>query len=82
MPQTGRDMKDPFSDAFRRELTRALNTANGKKKREVLTVKRDVLFAQFLRNPEDIRLALEIKFIDDQVALCCEQMRQERKKRI
>jgi hypothetical protein len=74
-------MKDPFSDAFRRELTRALNAANGKKKREVLTSKRDVLFAAFLRNPEDIRLALEIKFIDDQVAACTEQMRLERKRR-
>lgn len=74
-------MKDPFSDVFRRELVRALKTANGKKKREVLTAKRDALFAQFLRNPEDIRLALEIKSIDDQVAECAEQMRQESKRR-
>lgn len=74
-------MKDPFSDAFGRELARALKTANAKEKREVLTAKRNALFAQFLRNPEDIRLALEIKFIDDQVAECTEQMRQESKRR-
>ena len=58
-------MKDPFSHAFKRELTRTLVAANGKKKREVLTQKRDVLFAKFLRNPEEIHLALEIKFIDE-----------------
>ncbi len=74
-------MKDPFSHAFKRELTRTLVTANGKKKREVLTAKRDVLFAKFLRNPQEIRLALEIKLIDDQVALCTELMRQETKRR-
>jgi hypothetical protein len=81
MPQARLAMKDPFSDAFRRESTSTLKTANGRKKREVLTAKRDVLFKKFLRNPEEIRLALEIKFIDDQVALCTEQMRQERKRR-
>jgi hypothetical protein len=75
MLQARPGMKDPFSHAFGKELTSALET------RKVLTAKRDLLFAQFLRNPMDIHLALEIKFIDDQVAKCAEQMRQERKGR-
>jgi hypothetical protein len=43
------------------------------RKRKELTAKRNLLFAQYLRNPTDIRLALEIKRIDDQVAKSIEQ---------
>ena len=39
-----------------------------KKKRKDLTDKRNLLFAQYLKNPVDTRLALEIKLIDDQIA--------------
>ena len=48
------------------------------KKREELKAKRNLLFARFLNNPLETRLALKIKIIDDQVAECCEQMRQMR----
>jgi hypothetical protein len=44
-----------------------------RKKRKELTAKRNLLFAQYLKNPQDTRLALEIKLIDDQVALSIEQ---------
>ena len=39
-----------------------------KKHQEDLKAKRDVLFAQFVRNPKEIHLALEIKAIDDKIA--------------
>lgn len=48
-------------------------------KREELKAQRNLLFKEFLRNPQDTRLALKIKLIDDQVAACAEQMEQERK---
>ena len=47
--------------------------ADERKKRKELTTKRNLLFAQYLKNPQDIRLALEIKRIDDQVAQSIEQ---------
>jgi hypothetical protein len=43
------------------------------RKRKELTAKRNLLFAQYLKNPTDIHLALEIKRIDDQVAKSIEQ---------
>lgn len=49
-----------------------------RKKRQELKAKRNLLFQQFLKNPEDIRLALKIKMIDDQIAECTEQMEQRR----
>ncbi len=39
-----------------------------KRKREELKAKRNLLFERYLKNPQDTRLALEIKAIDDQVA--------------
>jgi hypothetical protein len=47
--------------------------ADERKKRKELTAKRNLLFAKYLKNPQDTRLALEIKLIDDQVALSIEQ---------
>jgi hypothetical protein len=47
--------------------------ADERKKRKELTTKRNLLFAEYLKNPQDIRLALEIKLIDDQVAQSIEQ---------
>jgi hypothetical protein len=52
---------------------------NAMTKREELKAQRNLLFKRFLRNPQDTRLALKIKLIDDQVAACAEQMEQERK---
>jgi len=43
-------------------------TIDEKEKREVLKAKRDRLYEQFLKNPSDIKLAIKIKEIDDQVA--------------
>jgi hypothetical protein len=45
-----------------------------KSKREVLIARRNPLFKQYLKNPNDYRLALEIKSIDDQIAECTEHM--------
>jgi len=50
------------------------------KKREELKAKRNLLFARFLNNPLETQLALKIKIIDDQVAECCEQMRQDERR--
>ena len=54
---------------------------DAKKKREKLKATRNLLFARFLKNPSDTRLALEIKIIDDQVAECVKQMQQQTEKR-
>lgn len=45
---------------------------------EELRKKRDQLFDRFLRNPTEIRLALEIKSIDDQVSEYVEEMKRAR----
>ncbi len=45
-----------------------------KSKREALIARRNPLFKQYLKNPNDYRLALEIKSIDDQIAECTEHM--------
>ncbi len=50
-----------------------------KRNREELKALRELLFKRFLKRPEEIHLALTIKIIDDQVAECCEQLRQNRK---
>jgi len=39
-------------------------------KLEELRAKREPLFRRFANNPNDVHLALEIKFIDDQIAEC------------
>ncbi len=39
-----------------------------KAKREELKAKRDAIFANYLRNPTNSKLAIEIKSIDDQIA--------------
>ena len=54
---------------------------DAKKKREKLKTTRNLLFARFLKNPSDTRLALEIKIIDDQVAECVRQMQPQTEKR-
>jgi hypothetical protein len=52
---------------------------NPVRKREELKAQRKLLFRRFLRNPQDTRLALKIKIIDDQIAACTEQIERERK---
>jgi hypothetical protein len=51
------------------------------RKREELKRTRNRLFKRFRKHPMDTYLALKIKTIDDQVAECSEQMRQEKKQR-
>ena len=50
-----------------------------KAKRDQLKAKRDPLFERYLKTPNDTRLALEIKLLDDKVAECNEQLQKERK---
>ncbi len=49
-----------------------------RRKREKLRATRNLLFERFSRAPQDIRLALEIKLIDDQVAECTDRIRRNR----
>jgi hypothetical protein len=49
-----------------------------KKKRGDLNIKRTSLFKKYLQNPNDLRLALEIKRIDDEIAECTDKMRDEK----
>jgi hypothetical protein len=51
-----------------------------KSKREELKAKRKPLFKQYLKNPHDTSMALEIKNIDDQIAECTEHMELKRRK--
>jgi hypothetical protein len=50
-----------------------------RKKREVLIKQRDKLAAEFARNPNDLRLALKIKAIDDEVAAYTAEITKEKK---
>ena len=48
-----------------------------KRKREDLKKSRTPLFKRYEKSPSDLRLALEIKMIDDQIAECSQQMERE-----
>jgi hypothetical protein len=52
-------------------------TDGWKKKRDELTSKRNSLFRNYSRNPQDLHLALEIKTIDDEIAEYTDKMREE-----
>ena len=39
-----------------------------KKKRDLLKIKRDLLFKEFIDHPNDCHFALEIKTMDDEIA--------------
>jgi hypothetical protein len=41
-----------------------------KEKRRVLKTKRDSLFKEYVNRPQEYKLALEIKKIDDEIAEC------------
>jgi len=45
-----------------------------KRKRQDLRNRRLPLFKRYEKNPNDLHLALEIKWIDDQIAACTQQM--------
>jgi hypothetical protein len=50
-------------------------------KRAKLKIKRKLLFEKFLKTPLDIRLAPEIKLIDDQVVECTDQISRQRERK-
>ena len=52
-------------------------TDGWKKKRDELTSKRNSLFRNYSKNPQDAHLALEIKTIDDEIAEYTDKMREE-----
>jgi hypothetical protein len=47
-------------------------------KLEELIVRRKPLFEEFEKNPQRLRLSLEIKIINDQIAECNQQIRLEK----
>lgn len=51
-----------------------------KRKREDLKNRRTPLFKRYEKSPGDLRLALEIKLIDDQIAECTQQMECENRR--
>jgi|HubBroStandDraft_6_1064221.scaffolds.fasta_scaffold843302_2 hypothetical protein len=55
-------------------------TAVEKARREGLKVKRDSLFAEYLKSPSNTRLAVEIKLIDDDIAKSVEQTERQRRR--
>jgi hypothetical protein len=48
-----------------------------KRKREDLKKRREPLFKRYEKSPNDLRLALEIKMIDDQITECTHLMERE-----
>jgi hypothetical protein len=48
-----------------------------KRRREDLKRRRTPLFRRYERSPNDLRLALEIKILDDQIAECTQQIERE-----
>jgi hypothetical protein len=51
-----------------------VTSVDWKSKREELKAKRKPLFTWYAKNPNHIRMALELKHIDDQIAECTERM--------
>ncbi len=54
------------------------NASAWKNKREDLRSKRRPLFGDFEKCPSNVFLALKIKAIDDEIAVCTEHIRQEK----
>ncbi len=50
-----------------------------RKKREILIAQRDKLAREFDKNPNDLRLGVKIKAIDDEVAACTEEITKEKR---
>jgi hypothetical protein len=53
-----------------------------KVKRDGLKAKRDALYAHYLQNPTNSKLAIEIKLIDDQIAEMVERDDKSKKSRV
>jgi len=53
------------------------HASNEKRIREELIAKRNVLFQRFSVNPREIKLAIEIKAVDDQIAESTQRSRME-----
>jgi hypothetical protein len=51
-----------------------------KRKREDLKNRRTALFKSYEKHPGELRLALEIKSIDDQIAECTQQIEYENRR--
>jgi hypothetical protein len=47
------------------------------KKREILKIKRSLLFEEYTSHPNDFHFALEIKTIDDEIAECTRKIEAE-----
>jgi hypothetical protein len=50
-----------------------------KRKRDVLRSQRATLSKEYDKNPNDLRFALKIKTIDDEIAACTEYMMKEKR---
>lgn len=60
-------------------ISMAEHSIDRKKVRRDLEIARTKLFEQFLKHPQDARLALAVKLIDDQIASCSEWIRTKEK---
>jgi len=60
------------------ELT-PLKGAMAEKKLQELKAEREPLFRRFATHPNEVRLAIQIKFIDDQIAECNHDIQLKRK---
>lgn len=49
------------------------------KKLQELRAEREPLYRQFVNNPNEIHLALQIKMLDDQIAECNQLIQQKKK---
>lgn len=75
--------RQPILDQLRIVAREILVTARAgvwKRKREDLKSGRIPLFKRYEKSPHDLRLALEIRIIDDQIAECTHQIEQEGQK--
>jgi hypothetical protein len=72
--------RQPIWDQLRIVAKEILVTARAgvwKRKREDLKSRRIPLFKRYEKSPHDLRLALEIRIIDDQIAQCTYQIDHE-----
>jgi hypothetical protein len=53
-------------------------TVDWKKVRQELKAKRTEIFDRFVKNPADIRLAIEIRILDDEMVDCSKHLQRER----
>jgi len=53
-------------------------TVDWKKVRQELRTKRTEVFDRFVKDPSKIRLAIEVKLLDDELLECAEHLQRER----